>query len=205
MRRFTSIDALAVLSTGAFARVEVELSATNQAAQRHFESGVSFYRNGDYESARIEFGNRLSKLPDFLVNLCQVADKQNRIQEAINYCEQYLRIESNAKDNPEVLARLERLHQQLGGVVVPQPTPVAQTSSAPTPIAIASSQPTDANPARSRPPADALALLSGSDVLPFGGGGRGAGALLTAKEIEAGPAFDDLAGLQQRGAVLNAG
>lgn len=30
--------------------------ATVQAAQRHFESGVNFYKAGDYESARIEFG-----------------------------------------------------------------------------------------------------------------------------------------------------
>lgn len=43
-----------------------------QAAQRHFESGVNFYKTGDYEAARIELesGYRLSKFPDFLVNLC---------------------------------------------------------------------------------------------------------------------------------------
>jgi len=125
VRRFTLIAALAVLATVASARAEVEPTATNQAAQRHFESGVNFYRNGDYESARIEFeaGYRLSKLPDFLVNLCQVADKQNRIQEAVNYCEQYLRIEPNAKDSPEVRIRLDRLHQQLG---TPAQPPLAQ-------------------------------------------------------------------------------
>lgn len=205
MRRFTLIAALAVLATGASARAEVEPTATNQAAQRHFESGVNFYRNGDYESARIEFeaGYRLSKLPDFLVNLCQVADKQNRIQEAVNYCEQYLRIEPNSKDSPEVRIRLDRLHQQLG---TPAPPPPTQLSSpqVPNSVAIVAAQPAESTQARSRPPAGALALLIGGGALLLGGAGSGAGALAMAKEIESGPAFDDLAGLQHRGSTLNA-
>ncbi len=54
------------------ARADEPQPPTVQAAQRHFESGVNFYKTGDYEAARIEFeaGYRLSKLPDFLVNLC---------------------------------------------------------------------------------------------------------------------------------------
>lgn len=205
MRRFTLIAALAVLATGASARAEVEPTATNQAAHRHFESGVNFYRNGDYESARIEFeaGYRLSKLPDFLVNLCQVADKQNRIQEAVNYCEQYLRIEPHSKDSPEVRVRLDRLHQQLGTPAQPppaQPSPPLTSS----PLAVVAAQPAESSQARSRPPAGALALLIGGGALLLGGAGSGAGALATAREIEGGPAFDDLVGLQQRGATLNA-
>ena len=198
MRCFTLIAALAVLAPAASARSEAEPTATNQAAQRHFESGVNFYKTGDYEAARIEFeaGYRLSKLPDFLVNLCQVADKQNRIQEAVNYCEQYLRIEPNAKDGTEVRARLDRLNQQLGGAAQPQPPPAASPSVSPSPLAIVPSQSSDANPARSRPPVGALALLIGGGLL-LGGAGSGAGALATAKEIEAGPSFDDLAGLHR--------
>ena len=46
-------------------------------------------------------------------------------------------------------------------------------------------------------------MLSGG-VLLAGGIGTGVAAAATAKEVEAGPAFDDLAGLQQRGTALNA-
>jgi len=86
-----------------------------QAGRHHIESVVNFYKTGDYEAARIEFkaGYRLSKFPDFLVNLCQVADKQNRLQDAINYCEQYLRAEPNAKEGGKVRSRIDNLHQRL--------------------------------------------------------------------------------------------
>lgn len=203
MRRFVLIAALAALAPTASARAEVEPTATNQAAERHFESGVNFYRNGDYESARIEFeaGYRLSRLPDFLVNLCQVADKQNRIQEAVNYCEQYLRVEPNAKDSAEVRTRLDRLRQQLGSPA--QPASAPSQPSAPSTPAATPIQPATPAPARARPPAGALALLIGGGVLLAGGAGSGAGALVTAREIERGPAFDDLAGLQRRGEALN--
>lgn len=197
--------ALTVTSPLSPARADEPQPLTVQAAQRHFESGVNFYKTGDYEAARIEFeaGYRLSKLPDFLVNLCQVADKQNRIQEAVNYCEQYLRIEPNAKDGTEVRARLERLNQQLGGAAQPPP---AQPSPPPTssPAEVVAAQPAESTQAPSRPPAGALALLIGGGAQFLGGAGSDAGALATAREIEGGPAFDDLAGLQQRGPTLNA-
>jgi hypothetical protein len=45
----------------------------------------------------------------------------------------------------------------------------------------------------------------GGGALLVGGAGTGSAALATAKEIEAGPAFDDLAGLQRRGEALNIG
>jgi tetratricopeptide (TPR) repeat protein len=185
------------------ARADEPQPPTVQAAQHHFEIGVNFYKTGDYEAARIEFeaGYRLSKLPDFLVNLCQVADKQNRIQEAVNYCEQYLRIEPNAKDSAEVRTRLDRLHQQLGSPAQPtlSPTPAPSLSPAVT------AQPATSDRPRSQPPAGALVLLMGGGALLVGGAGTGSAALATAKEIEAGPAFDDLAGLQRRGEALNIG
>lgn len=64
--------ALTFVSPLSLARADEPQPPTVQAAQRHFESCVNFYKTGDYEAARIEFeaGYRLSKFPDFLVNLC---------------------------------------------------------------------------------------------------------------------------------------
>ena len=206
MRRFTLIAALAVLSTGAFARADVEPSATNQAAQRHFESGVNFYKTGDYEAARIEFeaGYRLSKLPDFLVNLCQVADKQNRVQDAINYCEQYLRAEPNAAASAEVRTRLDNLHQRLADpAAARQPAPAVAQPTAPQ-VASQPSTEVTKQAARRPVPKGALALLVGGAVLLGVGAGTGGAALATSRELEAGPVFADSDVLKRRGEALNA-
>ena len=61
-------------------------------------SGVNFYKTGDYEAARIEVRGWLPllKLPTSWSTCAKSPTKQNRIK-AVNYCEQYLRIEPNAK------------------------------------------------------------------------------------------------------------
>lgn len=176
---------------------------TLQAAQRHFESGVNFYKSGDYEAARIEFeaGHRLSKLPDFLVNLCQVADKQNRVQDAINYCEQYLLAEPNAKDGTEVHTRLDGLRQRQADPTKQPATAPLQLNTAPAdnPPVASAARPSERAPV----PKPALALLIGGGVLVLAGAGAGASALATARELEAGPVFRDVDGLTRRGEALN--
>lgn len=66
------------------------------------------------QAAPIEFeaGCRLSKLPNFLVNLCQVADEQNRVQDAINYREPYLCAEPSAKESAEKGTRLDEMRRR---------------------------------------------------------------------------------------------
>lgn len=199
-------------ATPRIAFAEEVASPTMEAAKRHFDSGVAFYQAGDYEAARIELeaGYRLSKLPDFLVNLCLVAEKQNRLQEALNYCDQYLRLEPNASDAAEIRTRAERLRQQLeqaatqANVSKPaerlsDPAVVNANPSGPE-----RSLPSSSVPVRQHAPVGAIALLVSGAGLLCAGVGTGAGALVTAKEIERGPAFDDLAGLERRGAALNA-
>ena len=179
---------------------------TVQAAQRHFESGVNFYKTGDYEAARIEFeaGYRLSKLPDFLVNLCQVADKQNRIQEAINYCEQYLLAEPKAKESAEVRTRLDNLHQRLADPAAARPPAPAVAQPTAPPVASLPSTEVTKQAARRPVPKGALALLFGGAVLLGVGAGTGGAALATSRELEAGPIFADVDGLKRRGEALNA-
>lgn len=199
-------------ATPRIAFAEEVASPTMEAAKRHFDSGVSFYQAGDYEAARIELeaGYRLSKLPDFLVNLCFVAEKQNRVQEALNYCDQYLRLEPNASDAGEIRARAERLRQQFAQAAPPANTskPAERPPVPAVPNTDASRQErsslSSSTGGRQHAPVGAIALLVGGAGLLCAGVGTGAGALLTAKEIERGPAFDDLTGLERRGTALNA-
>lgn len=201
--------ALTFTSPLSLARADEPQPPTVQAAQRHFESGVNFYKTGDYEAARIEFeaGYRLSKLPDFLVNLCQVADKQNRVQDAINYCEQYLRAEPNAKESSEVRTRLDNLHQRLADPTVTRPPVPPAATVMQSPVSPSTGQPVTeiAKPTERRPvPKGALALLVGGASLLAVGAGTGAAALATSRELEAGPVFADVDGLKRRGETLNA-
>lgn len=165
-------------------------SPTMDVAQQHYRAGLEFYKSGDYESARVEFeaGHRLSKLPTFLLNLCFVANKQNRWQEAINYCEQYLRTkDGTADENADAQKYIAHAKAQLGIVTaVPTPTTAATASQ------------------RSSVPAGAVALLIGGGVLIIGGIGAGLGARATSQTIEAGPQFDDLGSLQTQGTALQA-
>lgn len=194
---------LAVFPLGDVAAEEQE-PATVQAAQRHFDSGVQFYESGDYESARIEFeaGFRLSKLPDFLVNLCKVAERQNRPDDAVRYCEQYLRLRP---DDADVRQRLERLRS---GVMEGASQAPASTLSFP-PQTSSPAQLPAASPPTSRVlglqpvPKPALGLLIGGAALLLGGIGTGSAALSAQKDAEAGPYFNELDALQRRGKALN--
>lgn len=177
--------------------------ATVQAAQRHFESGVTFYQAGDYESARIEFeaGFRLSKLPDFLVNLCKVAEKQNRPEDAVRYCEQYQRLRP---DDEDVRQQLERLRSGTAEAAspAPAPSPPAQTVSG-AQVPSDTAMPTVPSKSRKPVPKPALGLLIGGSALLVAGIGTGGAALAAQRETEASPLFDDLDALQRRGKALN--
>ena len=189
-----------VIAAGA----EQQEPATIQAAQRHYDSGAEFYKTGDYDAARIEFeaGFRLSKLPDFLVNLCQVAEKQNLPDDAIRYCEQYLRMVPGATDAADVQGRIDRLRLKLQeskalaqGVVVPAVT--AKPPAVPTAVSIPAVRTASA-------PKPALALLVGGGALLVGALGTGVGSQLTKQQLEGEPYFDDVDMLRRRGEALTA-
>lgn len=204
-RRLLLVALLSIAPLGG-AQAEEEEPATVQAAQRHFDSGVQFYAAGDYESARIEFeaGFRLSKLPDFLVNLCKVAERQNRPEDAVRYCEQYLRLRP---DDADVRQRLERLRSGTVETVSSPPVPAAASPS----MTAATAQPANASlpvplvSTKQRPPVPkpALGFLIGGSALLAAGIGTGAAALFTQREAEAGPFFEDFGALQRRGKALN--
>lgn len=181
-----------------------------QAARRHFDSGIVFYEKGDYEAARIEFeaAHRLTKHPDLLVNLCVVAEKQNRIEEAVNYCQQYLKATPGAKDASEVAGRVERLQRQLA-------EPAARSTPVPQPAAPAAVPPASASPAPDAPPAPGretrrssyagpIALASAGGALLITGIALGGAALATSREIEQGPVFAMVDSLRQKGQALDA-
>lgn len=179
---------------------------------------MKFYEAGAYDAARVEFEAcyALSNVPDILYNLTLTAEKQGKLADAIGYAERYLAAQKDAPDTAAVKERIARLRQQLGGQSAPaaegdktQPTAPAAPAGGDSPAVPAPTvAPVDVSPAPARPSAKpALALLGSGAVLLLAGIGTGAGALVTAKEIEgmeAGIWYSDLLSLQRRGMALEA-
>lgn len=162
-------------------------------AEKHWKDGQDRYQQGKYELAKIEFwaGYELSHRAEFLFNLSLVSEKLNRIQEAIDLQERYLR--ERPKSEPlsqEEQARLPHLQALL------QPSrPAAPTVQAPL---------TNSSPMGSSPPKGSIALMATGGGLLIVGLGCGLGAILTANTINSGMAGNDRALLIQRGQALNA-
>lgn len=182
-----------------------ENSPAMQEAKRHYDNGVAFFKAGDYAHARVELeaGYQLSKLPDFLINLCITAEKQNQPADAVTFCEQYLRSQPNAEDAPAIRARVERLRKQAAEPGTPgSPDAPGTPETLGAPSSPGSPAPTGRGPL----PKPALALLAGGGALLIVGIGTGAGALATAKQVDGlaiSIVYSDLLDLTRRGDALN--
>ena len=176
------------------------------AARRHYDDAIQFFKEGRYDAARVEFeaSFALSKEPDLLYNLSTTAEKQGQIADAIRYAERYLEAKPNAEDAGVIRERIARLRGQglpdgTSATAVP-PTTVPAPTPAPLPPAT-----TGAAEGRTPLPRAPLALLGVGGVLLLGGIGAGAGALATERDLESRPivSYPDLMDLQSRGNGLN--
>lgn len=82
-----------------------------QAARRHYTSGNEALGRSDLDTARGEFEQAylLLPLPEFLLALSNVAEKQERTEEAIRYAEQYLAAVPRGTDTTAVQVRIDAL------------------------------------------------------------------------------------------------
>lgn len=132
-------------------------------AEKHFNEGVRLFAEEKYELARIEFqaSYDLCHRPDLLHNLSFVAERQNRLKDAIELEERFLAemkkfpAQYTLEDQQKAEDRIARLKQP----VVTQ---------------------------RHRPPAAAIGLMAGGGGLLAIGIGCGIGALTTANAINSG-------------------
>lgn len=87
--------------------------AAFEEAKRRYEEGVSFFQQGRMGNAREHFeaAYELTRAPDLLFNLAQVAVALDHPEDAINYFERYLaaRPDGAAKDREAVQGELRRL------------------------------------------------------------------------------------------------
>lgn len=176
------------------------------AARRHYDDAIQFFKEGRYDAARVEFeaSFALSKEADLLYNLSTTAEKQGQLADAIRYAERYLEAKPNAEDAAVVRERIANLRaqQQPPGSVTkpPDPPPPSSPPQNVTPVPDSSAWTTSASL-----PKPAIGLLAGGAGLLIAGIGTGAAALAAGKEL-AGTQMAylrDLQDLQQRGSALN--
>lgn len=178
-----------------------------EASRRHYHSGATFYKQGKYAEAHVEFiaAYRLSRLPDLLFNLGRVAEKMGQPGEAAEYLDRYLREKPDAPDRREVEAEVERLRKEAGPPPAPQAPPVTPPVTPPEPQALPGPSPPPRRTGPTLPPWPILSLLGGGAALLVVGIGLGGGALATARQVEAAERFDpalDSRGRSLQGAAI---
>ncbi len=132
-------------------------------ARRLWESGMIYYDSKEYQKARADFqiAYDLSHLPDFLINLAQVAAKLESYAEAIKYLDTYITECPGSPDVSIAIQRIEdlRVAQAIKEGEKPPPAP------------------------RRLPPKPALALIGSGAALLIVGAGLGGGAIVAGKQV----------------------
>lgn len=83
-------------------------------ARRHFESGVAYLQEADYESALKAFQKsyELSKRPDLLLNIATVHERKGDFTAAIDSLKKFLEVAPDAEQRATVEARITNLEKR---------------------------------------------------------------------------------------------
>jgi tetratricopeptide (TPR) repeat protein len=147
-------------------------------ARRHFESGVAYYEQAEYEEAlrAFEKAYELSSRPELLINVANVQERLGRLDQAIAALEKFLASSPEAELAETTRLRLETLRkkkdEQETAAVAPGPGPAPAPPETP------------AERAESAPPTTAAEPPAESNRIPayvlFGvAGATAAGSLVT--------------------------
>lgn len=85
--------------------------ADQEKAMRFYDSAVIYWESKEWNRARSDFQNayNISKLPDFLINLALVSEKQRKFNDSIGYLEGYIDNCPNAPDLDKARQKIEDL------------------------------------------------------------------------------------------------
>ena len=158
-------------------------SSDDELGRRHFESGVAYLQESDYENALKAFDKAyaLSKRPAILLNIATVHERRGDSKAAIEALKRYLEVAPEGEEAQSVKNRITNLEKRLEAAPPPAATPTptpAPASPAPPPTA------TTPPPAPSTPPPSPAAEHQPPNRIPAYialsiGGLSAAGAVLT--------------------------
>jgi hypothetical protein len=156
-------------------------SSDDELGRRHFESGVAYLQESDYDNAlkAFEKAYALSKRPAILLNIATVHERRGDSKAAIEALKRFLEVAPEAEEAQSVKNRIANLEKRVEAA--PPPTATATAAPAPVPPAPTATAPP---PAPSTPPASPAAESSPPNRIPAYialsiGGLSAAGAVLT--------------------------
>lgn len=127
-RFWASLVALAIASQSATALGQGD--SPDDLARRHFESGVAYLQEADYENAlkAFEKAYELSKRPDLLLNIATVHERKGDFKAAVASLKKYLEVAPDSEQRATVEARITNLEKRAQeGTTEPPPTGPGET------------------------------------------------------------------------------
>lgn len=124
--RFGVLALCAALSSAHAARAQGDNA--DELARRHFESGVAYLEESDYDNALKAFQKAydLSNRPEILINIATVQERRADLDGAIAALKQYLDVAPNGEHAETVRLRIQNLERRRPAP--PPPAPEAQPS-----------------------------------------------------------------------------
>jgi tetratricopeptide (TPR) repeat protein len=111
----------------------------DELARKHFESGVAYLEESDYENALAAFKKayELSNRPEILLNVATVHERLGQPAPAIAALEEYLKVAPNGEHADTVRRRIENLQRREADVPPPASPPGNAVASEPAPVSTA--------------------------------------------------------------------
>ena len=158
-------------------------TSDDELGRRHFESGVAYLQESDYDNAlkAFEKAYALSKRPAILLNIATVHERKGDLKAAIDALKRYLEVAPESEEAQSVKNRITNLEKRLESEPPPAVAPVPAPAPAATPPPAATASPA---PAPSSSPPTPAAESSAPNRIPAYialsiGGLSAAGAVLT--------------------------
>lgn len=125
-------------------------ASPDELARRHFESGVAYLQESDYDNAlkAFEKSYALSRRPQILLNVATVHERQGNLKRAVTALQQYLEAAPEGEGRVTVENRIKNLERRMHEEPAPNPatTPPASPPSPPSPRPRAKQSPPPAAP-----------------------------------------------------------
>lgn len=138
-RSVSALCCLALLGAHATAFAQ---SSSDDLARRHFESGVAYLEESDYDNALQAFQKAydLSKRPEILLNIATVHERKAELSAAIDSLSQFLSVAPQGDEHIDaVKLRIENLRKRLADAAANAPAGSTPAGGAPIPAAPAPS------------------------------------------------------------------
>jgi tetratricopeptide (TPR) repeat protein len=123
------------LAVWLFSGAALAQSTSDDLARRHFDSGVAYLEESDYENAlkAFEKAYELSKRPEILLNLATVHERQSDLPAAVASLKAYVDAAPQGEHVETVKLRIQNLEKRIQEQEAAKPPPTPSPSPAPAP------------------------------------------------------------------------